>query len=267
MKRSVIAILLCVTSHCFAAITLVQSTAGGSVSASGSGVGPTTYTTSAAGFSSPTTPGNLLVCVFWGNYQSTNGVAVGALGLQFPTTSGFTWTGVRAVFGWQTGGNLNSGQFGVSYIANAPLMNPSDLTTESTVLLGNSGGNYNVQVEFTLYEFSGAATSSPVEQNIVATGSSSSPNPGTITIVNANDMIFVGHAGNRSGTNASVGAGYTLGINATVAILGQVQYQTSVTTGAHATAFSGSIPNWGAMAVAFKPAASVGVPRRRGYVF
>lgn len=151
----------------------------------------------------------------------------------------------------------------VYYIQNAAAM--SVTTSATATITGNLTTNYNVQVEFSLYEFSGAATTSVVEQNTVATGTSSTPNAGTLTSSGSSDMIFVGFAGNPSGSNLTAGSGYTLGVDASVVTVGQNQYILNVAPGANATAFSGGTsPAWGGMAVAFKVASAPSPAARHG---
>lgn len=245
------------------AISLVQFTLGGSISAAGLGNASTPFTTSAVGFPSPTTPGNLLLCVIWGDYQSTKN-PTNALNIQIPTTLGFTWVHAHIPSGWVTGSTVSppvsAGSVEMYYIENASSM--SGTTTVTATVLGAAATAYNVQFEFALFEFSGVDISGSLEQQKnVNGGSASSPNPGSITTLSNNDLLFAIHCGNRTGSNAIAGSGYALGPNATVAVLGQDQYQIVGAAGTYASAFNGSIPNWGAQVFAFKPPLFTEQPR------
>jgi len=276
MRKLLTLALFCLVGTAgFASVALVQSNAGGFISSFGSTT--TTFTTSAVGFSSPTTPGSLLVCVGWISIQGTSTTPFAGVGFSNPClTSGFTWTAAHGGFGWevaQTGPDRLEGLFLVSYIPNASVM--SGTTTLTASVTNNSGSTYNIEVEFSLYEFSGLAVS-PFERNVLAqttplgsASQNSTPNPGNVTANSAGDLIFVAYTAGATGSNGTAGAAYTLGVSATVATIGQAQYNLSASAGSQATSFgTNSLPNWGAMATVFAiaPPPSSSVPRHRGFV-
>jgi hypothetical protein len=148
-----------------------------------------------------------------------------------------------------------------------PITAQLDLTTVS------SATYTNVALEFAMYDFAGAVTSSALDVGIGthdSSGSSTTINPGNLPGVTAGDLIFVFFQSEGS-TSIPVGSGYTAGVTAVVATGGQVQYNLSSSGGTVATAFGGAEPYWAATGVAFKAAASPppgsGVARHKGYVF
>jgi hypothetical protein len=229
-------------------IALVQSALGGNVSGT-AGTTPTTLTTSAAGFSSNTTAGNVLVCVVFGRYTSTHSGFFSGLNFLTPVTMGITW--VAAVGpSWNDSTNTTGGGAQIFYAANAPSISSS---TTTTVQIQSSGSGSQVggpmSGEFMLYEFSGVAHSSPIDTFRSPAHSTGTPNPGTM-VTSKTDLIMSIFSGDSG--NISAGPGYSLGINATVPTTGQLQYELNVAPGSVATAFSGSQTNYGASAVAFK---------------
>lgn len=266
---------LLLSAPCFPAITLVQSNAGGSVTQAGTT--PFTATTSSVGFTSNTTAGNLLVCVTWvynsatsGNSASGNNWAAANI-----TTSGVTWTQVRTPFGYDDASPfpLNEGGHGIFYIANAPAISSSTLTTFAITNNSGSPHTFTAHLEFSFYEFSGIAASSPVDTVVIGnlttpSSPNGTPSAGNITTTAANDLLFVVYTG-QPGSNLTAGGSYTLGVNAAVAVVGQTQYRMNVASGTYATAFTGTVPFYGITATAFKgvAAGATSVSRHRGWVF
>lgn len=259
MKRLAIVALLCLVSPCFASIALVQSNAGTSTS-TGSCTSPScSITTGPAFYSSPTTAGNLLVLVAWA--RTTSGTFAEPP-LILANTSGFTWT--SADFSqWFQVGQLEAGISVVYYIQNAASMS---VGTTVNALTAGSGHTMSMNVEFTLYEFSGVATASALDKHAqrFSTGIPGTANLPTTTT----DLVVVAYSG-VVGSNLTAGSGYTLGTNAIVSVLGQTQYSLNVASGSIATSFGGSVGTYGATAAAFKSASpgSGGVVRHKGYVF
>lgn len=229
-----------------------------------SGTTPFTATTSAVGFDSPTTAGNLLVCVTYcynhataGN--SADGVSWGPSNL---STAGVTWTQVRNPFGYNDvyPFPLNQGAIGIFYIPNAPSISPATLTTFS--LVQNNGGPhiFTTNLEFELYEFADIIPTSPVDAFVIGnltypSSPNGTPGGGNIVATGVDDLIFVSYSG-KPGSNIAAGSGYTLGINASLAVVGQTQYMLDAPPGTYPTAFSGTVPLFALLAVAFKGVAA-----------
>jgi hypothetical protein len=242
--------LFCLLASACFGITLVQSNAGGS--ATGTSLGQ--LTTSAVGFTSTTTPGSLLVLIGW---ASVSGAGCGNPGWISTTTPGFSWT----FGGQQTNGASPFCPWSVFlYIANAASMATS---VHTTLTVGYSGSGPET-VEFSLYEFSGVASSSPLETQNNPTGTGSTPSVG-VTITHT-DLVLFAYCG-QPGSNLSNGAGYNVGVNAAVAVVGQAEYALAVAPGTSTAAFSGGTnARWAGVLAAFKPAISTAA-RSRGYVF
>lgn len=214
-------------------ISLKQSNAGGH------GAGTTSATTSAVGFTSNTTAGSMLVCVAYASAAS----AVPTISV--PVTSGFTWT-----LGASEGGSSANTRVAISYIPNA-----SSMATSVTTTVTATAATGVVDVEFALYEFSGVATSSPVDTSQVAQGTAATPSTTNLSTTNT-DLILVAACGAASSAGAA-GSGYTLGITSSHQIsgnVGQTQYILNQASGSIATAgFGTSWTGWGVVAIAFKP--------------
>lgn len=232
------------------AITLVQSNRGGAASISG--VTPLTATTNAVGFASPTTSGNLLVAIARATSNTTAGAPSGFL----PTTSGYTW-------GPKSGGQFfTTPQGGVAalyFIQNATSM-PTTTATSWSAAEGGSGVTVtSLKAEFELYEFSGiAAVASDTSANLV----SGNATPSTANLVTtATDLIVSFYCGNSAlGTAVAAGTAFTLGFSATLAAVGQMQYQLNVPAGTVTTSFGGSFAgSWACGAIAFKASPVVAV--------
>jgi hypothetical protein len=251
-----ILIVLVLTVHCqsFGA-TLVQSVDGGNFTTTTPSVGTAT---SAAGFSSTTGSGHLLVCIAWGviGAGSSNGPTFST-----PVTSGFTWVSA-GLFSLEAAGT------GVWYIANAAAMTPG--TTTTVTMATTQTGGLSFKGEFSLYEFSGMATSSPVDQSGGVGQSSTAPNTRNTLTTAATETWMFAYAG-QVGSNLTQASGWSLGVNATTALIGQTEYFLNVPAGTYtaaSTAFSATNPRWAGVWVIFLQGASVvAVPRQRGWVF
>src|SRR6266478_4568318 len=110
--------------------SLVQSTTGGNVS--GSASSNQIFTTSSAGFASPTTAGNLLVLVIWADLQCAGNPAFTPI--LTPSTPGFSWQTANAESWGGSGTSLPhaTGIAKIYYIANAASMGTGVLTTVSS---------------------------------------------------------------------------------------------------------------------------------------
>jgi hypothetical protein len=228
------------------AATLIQAVAGGS--ATGSGPTPINVTTSAAGFPIATTAGSLLVLIAWTTYsQNTNTSSSPAFSL--PVTPGFTWTPGPSAPWSQPTSPMPAGRVAIYYIVNAASMAPGATTT---IKATDSNSGFTVSffnVEFSLYEFGQVPTSSAVDAS--ATHFSGTGTPGTTNLTTTqNDLIISAFSG--QGSNLAAGSGFTLGPNATLATVGQSEYNLGIAAGSVATGFSGTSTLWGAAAIAFK---------------
>lgn len=134
-------------------------------------------------------------------------------------------------------------------------------------------------VEFSLYEFSGVQQSDGAGAAAVidAQGGFEKDSVtggvllgGTITPTQS-DLIISSYSGDSTtGGNVTAGSGYTLGVDATVATLGQMQYELSSGIGSQSSLFASNPATFfGGPALAFKPisASASGVARHKGYVF
>jgi len=231
---------------------LVQSKLGGSGSGSSSPV-----VSSAVGFNSNTTAGNLLVCVVWGTLTHSNSLSSPPT-LSLATT-GLSWslakTALYADIAGDTGGRVS-----IYYVANAPSISSS--TTTVATATGSSISSMNVQ--FALYEFSGVQQSSPVD-DLEATNTGSGAPPSTPNLsTSATDLILVACISEDAITGA--GSGFTLGV-AGSGNLAATQYILNKASGSIATAFGTSAPDpWGCCAAAFKGAVT-GKPRVQASFF
>ena len=223
-------------------MSLIQQNAGGSATDSS---GSATVTSSAAGFSNPTIPGNFLLLIAWAT--ATGSTSSNPL-ISNPVTPGFTWTRVAT----QTNGVITfAPAVGMWYIPNAPSMATSMHTTIS--IAGNSGHSTTQAVEFSLYEFSGVALTSPVDTFVTPANPAGTSTPHSALVTTATDMLVFAYTGGTLGSNLSSGAGYTLGVNSTVAVTGQMEYVISLSAGTNAFTFVGGTKvRWAGVAAAFK---------------
>jgi len=208
-------------------IALVQSNAGGyQIGFSGSA------TSSAAGFSSNTTSGNLLVCIVWATSSNSTNPTIDT-----PVTSGFTWTQAVAKSGVELGCSI-------FYIANA-----SQMTTAKTTTVEVTGSG-TVQVEFSLYEFSGLTSGVSVDTTESNDGTSTAPSTTNLS-TSATDLIICAcEATSSAGTHK---LGYTAGIASSSLNYGVAEYILNQVSGSIATGFGGTQTDWVCVAVAFKP--------------
>ncbi len=264
MKKLAITIivlsLLCLPA--FSTVVLVQSVTGGSASASVLSGG--TLTTSNGNFTTPTVAGDLIVCVSY--FQNIGG---GGGDQAIPVIAGgygSTFSASYAEGVYEDGFDKGSTQ--INYIGNAPSMTSSNTITVQATNDGIHTGT--VSEEFDLYEFSGIAF--PLVQQfkqINCCGSSSGSNPSVSFggSTSDTDLIIVGLTA-LAGSNISAGGSYTLGINGSVAVVGQIQYLLNAAPGQSSAAFVGTEPFWATTVITFKagPTASSAVPRHRGFV-
>src|SRR5208337_111637 len=186
------------------AIALVQSKAGGA------GSGTSSATSSAVGYASNTTANNLLVLVAWAIGSSST--LATAPPINTPVTSGFTWTLAKSAT-WADIDNIEGGRVSIYYIENAAQMLSS---TTTTVGASKGGASPSVTVEFSLYEFSGVATSSSLETSAsTISGSASDPSTANLSISNT-DLIISAYQ-SEGGVYIAKGSAYTLGVNAAYA--------------------------------------------------
>src|SRR5208282_6844498 len=224
------------------AIALVQSNAGGHAT------GTTTATTSAVGYTSNTTANNLLVLIAWAIGSSSTLATPPPIST--PVTSGFTWTLAKSAT-WADTDTIEGGRVSIYYIENAAQMLSSTTTTVTATKVGSSP---SVTVEFSLYEFSGVATSSSLETSAsTINGSASDPSTANLSISNT-DLIISAYQ-SEGGGNIAKGSAYTLGVNAAYATAGQTQYILNQAAGSVNTAWGSSQNIWGCAAVAFTIAA------------
>lgn len=227
--------------------SLVQSKAGSAVSAIA--VGPNQILTATAAFDAPTTPGNLLVMVV---YTTIRGAGCSAPNTpNNPTTPGIAWqfpSGAR----WFNPSPRAQGWVFLGYAWNAPSIAPSVITTATMSTMTSSGSN-DFRLEVKLYEFGGVLnTADPLDVlSLVPGGSGTTPSAGTL---NTTDIdLVIAMFTSDPGANIAAGPGFTLGLSATAASVGQTQYQLNAPAGAVSTAFGGTEPLWKACAIAFKP--------------
>jgi len=218
-------------------IALVQSKAGGS------GSGATTATSTAVGYTSATTAGNLLILVACADGDSSVSIST-------PVTSGFTWTSATTE-PWSDTTGTSYGRTTIFYIANA-----SAMSTLTTTTVGATGGTTFTDVGFTLYEFSGVATTSAVDVTAIQNNNTATlTTPTTANLsTTATDLIFVAMAAEN--TAGTAGAGYTLGV-ASPSLVGVAQYILNQASGSISTAFGGTSNYWACAAVSFKSSGGV----------
>ena len=233
-------------------IALVQSKLGGNGTASA-----TSVTSSAVGYTSNTTSGNLLVLIAWARKNTSTGGNVPSIGT--PATSGITWVLAK-------GNNYDAattdgftGAVAIYYVANAPSVS-SATTTSFTAAVAETG---SFVCEFSLYEFSGVAVSSPLETTAGSNTGSSIPNAGNL-ITSFTDLLVTAYQGD--GSSVTVGSGWTLSTNATTATPGQAQYILNQGSGTKSCAFgSSSSGSWGASGAAFKQGGAAATGSSTGF--
>lgn len=192
-----------------------------------------------------------MVLIAWGRTSGTGGAGHAAeIPFPVPSTPGFSWTSFGGQ--WANGSGFAATQSGaeiIYYIPNAPSMSVSTTVTASTT---GSGNAMSLRTEFTLYEFSGVATSAMVDVSNSVPFSTGNPQGGTLSTAQS-DLIIATYSG-IAGSNTTAGSGYILGIDATVPVLGQMQYKTNASVGSNPTSFGGGSVQYSGVAIAFKPA-------------
>lgn len=254
-------ILACCLAH---GMALVQSALGGNASG-GSGSVPG-YSETTTSYSLTTSNGNLVIVPVWSSW-STAQVMSYSPGVSITIPAGVTWS--HAASSWLVGNPGNGGRLDVFYMFGAPAINTN---VTATISFGGSGGHTisSVNIEFSVYEFSGIKTTTALDtsaSNNDNSGSGTTVDAGTLTTT-ATDLLIACFQ-SIPGSNISAGTSYTLGPSALVATIGQCQYRLNVNAGSVATAFGGTETYWGALAFAFKPPAlpPSSVPRHQGSVF
>lgn len=227
-------------------ITLVQSKLGTL------GSGTTSATAGPSAFTSNTTAGNLLVCVAWAKATIATGASPT---ISAPVTSGLTWVSAKNDTMVDSTNGFGSAVT-IFYVANAPSVSSATTTT----VAASRASATALAVQFTLYEFSGVATTTPLDTTVGANSSSTSPITATnITTAGAGELIVVAYQ-SEGGSNTTAGTNYTLGPNGTGAPVAQSQYNLNSTSGAQSTAFGGSYAgvSYCCAAAAFIPGAAPG---------
>lgn len=264
MRKLILILALClVTSSALA--SLVQSNTGGS--ASGSVLSGGNITSSAGGFASNTTTGNLLIFVI---YAKQVGGGAGGLSLNSPVISGgYSGTFISGPTSfWTDTGVSGEGIAWIRYLGNAPQMTPSQTAT----VRANNGaiGTGTVSVEFDVYEFNNITF--PLVMDLGVSGTTNNNQTGGTPSVSfsatGNTDLIIAALTAVPGSNISAGSGYVLGINASLATVGQTQYQLSAPSGQTASSFSGTESKWGVGAISFASSGLVSsISRHRGWVF
>jgi len=253
-------------------VALVQCNSGGSATGS-LAYGQTLSVT--GGFAAPTTLGNLLmvVCMWKGSLnlgvsfnENTLPIGGGYALSNWPALPGSS--GVFAT--WDdnptpppflttaTGGVL------LAFIENASSMSPGQQTTFAITMNATNGGSAASSVEMHFYEFSGVAY--PGVYDLTSSGIANLAQPSGAPVITFSDFfisptpntdLIIGFqaAGGSGRLNLPAGTGYTLGINAAVADVAQIQYQLNAPPGQTDCGFVGTEPLWGMGAIAFKAAA------------
>jgi hypothetical protein len=205
-----------------------------------------TALTVAKAYTSNVTAGNLLVCIL---HVYNNGGGPGTITVT--DTLGNTWT--HAPGGLSGYGGLGTDQ--IWYVAST-LGGANTVTATCTT---NGGSNYP---GFTILEYSGITTSSPVEDHNQATANSSSSSSGNVTTANASELLLGYVTRVDASGSATPAAGWTTRETGD----GQVS-EKIVTPGTYS--FSGTWPGavtWGADVIAFK-GASGGVVTGYSYAY
>lgn len=111
-----------------------------------------------------------------------------------------------------------------------------------------------------LHEYSGLATTSPVDVSASAAGASASMSSGAVTITQANDLLF---AAGASDSTVSTGTGYTARLTG----FGNLTEDRAVTTtGSYAGTASQNGTNWAMELVAFRVASVSGPPAKLAFI-
>lgn len=231
-------------------INIVQSNPGGSISSSGGGNAATNFTTSSAGFNSPTVGGNILLFLAFSSAHATAGTVIPNTNPipSPPAMPGVTWVPL-SVDKWVTNSFVDSGVIGSWHAAPAGSI-PTSATASVTVQFvgGSPSDTYNAQVEFVLYEISGAALDNFVDNSVTHTATVTA---GNLPTSQNNDLILVWWGG--IGSAIPAGTGYTLGTGPVVVAPAQVEFQFNVgPAGTYAASFGGTSGTWAAEALSLK---------------
>lgn len=218
--------------------------------------------------------------IVWGRETTSSTPTALAPSTLAPTGGALTWTeaGHRQ---WVNAfsPSTKAGIATIYYIVNAASTSASFVASVQEA--GGPIANVTMTVEFSLYEFSGVQvttgggalsvvdTTAFFLKDVVSGGSLIG---GTITPTHNNDLIIAAYSGDSAtGSNVASGASYTLGVDATIAILGQAQYKLNASTGAQSFLFNSNPATFfGGFGAAFKPFVApppAGISRHKGYVF
>ena len=149
--------------------------------------------------------------------------------------------------------NTDKSQFlsgaGTLYIFTAP---NAKATTVITVTL--TGGSATIRIA--IAEYSGVATSAPLDQTNVATGSSTAPNSGNVTPGQNNELLIgaVANANGSAWTSPSLTSQQEVPTGGGSKLIFMDQIQTTATT--RAASVSISSQGWIAMIATYNPASS-----------
>jgi hypothetical protein len=255
-----------VASRGFAIGTVIQADLGGNASAGNCITGAT----ATGHYTSTTVSGSTLMLVIFGKAAVTNADPINYT----ISTSGVTWVtnaGALPTSLYDPGHSETHGM-DILWAINASSVNSS--TNTSVTAKVNTVSCSSVTVEFVLLEVSGILAAAP--QTNVAAGCENDQEtpsaPGTTCDLSG---AFSGKTGfvigafvGEGSTNLLAGTGYTLGPNATAAVVGQLQYAGGQSNIPVINFTGGTNPYWTcSLAWFYDGAASSSVPRHRGSVF
>ncbi len=236
MRPAFVLTVLFMATPCFGAVSHVQQ-------ASFSDVSGSTYTSFSATFNSPTTSGNAIIFgITFGNTPST---------ITVTDSAGNTYT--QAVRTYDSRHNQGGAIF---YSTNT--MGVSSLTVTVSF---SSGVNF---LALGIHEYSGVATSAPLDVATGTTGSGTSPSSGSVTTTANGDLIFGVAVEDAAGSSDSftAGSGFTKRVDrgdvAAYADEDQVQASAGTINGTWTLAPSGL--DWIADMAAFKAASGLTGP-------
>jgi hypothetical protein len=229
--------------------TLLQSAHGGTYSLTGSLVGPTTVTASLVGFPAPTTAGSLIIVDAW--FRAGSPAAFQFVG-NTSMTSGLAATGENT----RDMANYASGEIGevdVAYFVGASSL-ATTVAAVVEIAIPTAGTATATVMEYALYEFGNAGGLIKFQ----AQASNSILTPTTAPITLAGSALVFSTFFAPIATNVAAAANYTLGVNATLATVGQFQYDLLASAGTITTAFGGPVANsaWACIAMAFSTSAA-----------
>jgi hypothetical protein len=256
--------VLALSAVCFASATLDQQTANASGSTTSSTLGFTASTATTT-FPVATQAADLLVGVVW--ISATASTTISSIAPTSITAVGQTlsFTFGQNCSNWNA--TLSNGGCALFYVANAPsVANTTTFSASASMSGAGSCGGCTLKVEVAIYAFTGVVTSSVVDTNEFGhETTTSTPWSGFNLTANHLDMAVIVYSSN--GSNLSAGTCCTLGMNASVATTGQMQYTLSIPVGTSNPQFSGgTAPVWNGGYLTFKLATPSAVPRHRGWV-